>query len=495
VSASRRGSGWTRRAIFDRRGNRLDRVRGDLYIDGAFVPAASAARIELVNPATEDVFASVVDANEGDVAAAVTAARRALSTWRESSAAERAAVLLAIADGIGSRAAELDALVTQENGAPRAWASFVGSGAQHLYRACAATLSSFQRDELRTSPAGRSAFRNDPIGVVAAIVPWNSPQVLTAAKIGPALAAGCTVVLKPSPETTLDAMLLAEVIRDAGVPGGVVNVVSGGRETGAALVRNTGVDMVSFTGSTGAGREIASMCGSQLKRVSAELGGKSAVVLLEDADMEDFAASIATDVLPYSGQVCYANTRVLVHRARLGEAVDALCEFISRSPVGDPTDASTVFGPLVSAAARAKVEGYIASGRDAGARAVVGGGRPTHTMRGFYVEPTVFVDVHPSMPIFQDEIFGPVLVVVPFADDDEAVALANDSNYGLAGAVFGRDDDHAMAIAQRLDTGRIIVNRAAGASRYSSLYKTSGLGTVGELGPSNYLAPRNITLP
>ncbi len=473
---------------------RID-TRSDVFIDGKFVPAAGAGRIALVDPATEEAFASVPDATADDVGRAVDAARRALPSWREAPAPERAAHLAALADGLAGRGQEIDALVTRENGAPQAWASFVGSGAQFIYRGSAAALAEFRRDEERTSAAGRSAFRNDPIGVVGAIVPWNSPQVLIAAKVGPALAAGCTVVLKPSPETTLDAFVLGEVIRDAGVPDGVVNIVSGGREAGAAVVRHPGVDMVSFTGSSAAGREIAAECGRQLKRVSAELGGKSAVVLLEDADLDDFAASVPTDVLPYSGQVCYANTRVLVHRRRFEEAVDLLRDYIGASPVGDPTDPATVFGPVITAAARDKVEGYIASGRAEGARVVVGGGRPAHLPAGYYVEPTVFVDVDPAMRVFQDEVFGPVLVVVPFDGDDEAVSLANDSGYGLAGAVFGADVDRATAVARRMETGRVIVNRAAGASRYSSLYKGSGLGTVGELTPATFLAPKNITQP
>jgi acyl-CoA reductase-like NAD-dependent aldehyde dehydrogenase len=470
-------------------------TRDSVYVDGRFVASTTSARIDLVDPATEETFARVADGCDADVDHAVAAARSALPAWRDSSVAARMDLLHAIADGIAARAAEIDALVTRENGAPRAWASFVGSGGQHVFRGAAAALAAFNREEERTSGAGRSLLCNDPVGVVGAIVPWNSPQVLTAAKIGPALAAGCTVVLKPSPETTLDAFVLAEIIGAAGAPAGVVNVVSGGRGTGAALVRHGGVDMVSFTGSTAAGRDIASVCGQQLKRVSAELGGKSAVVLLEDADVDDFAASIATDVLPYSGQVCYANTRVLVHRRRFDEVLGALRAYIEQSPVGDPSDPATVFGPLITAMARDKVEGYIASGRADGARVVVGGGRPAHQPKGFFVEPTLFIEVRPEMRIFQEEIFGPVLVIVPFADDDEAIALANSSSYGLAGAVFGGDTDHATAIARRMETGRVIVNRAAGASRYSSLYKSSGLGTVGELGPANFLAPKNITQP
>ena len=238
--------------------------------------------------------------------------------------------------------------------------------------------------------------------------------------------------------------------------------MTGGRETGAALVRHRGVEMVSFTGSTVAGREIASVCGGQLKPVSAELGGKSAAVVLPDADLDAFAASIPTDLLPYSGQVCYANTRVLVHRSRFDDVIDALRGALESAPVGDPTDPSTQFGPLVSAVQRDRVEGYIASGLADGAQVILGGAAPRNLSKGFYVEPTLFVDVEPRMRIFQEEIFGPVLALVPFADDDEAVALANDSTYGLAGAVFGADLERATALARRMETGRILVNGAPG---------------------------------
>ena len=465
-----------------------------VFLDGDFAPARSAARIDLIDPAHEDVFARVADGGEEDVDRAVAAARRALPEWRRTSPKDRCALLEAIADGIEARAPAMDGLVTQENGSPRWWAAFVGSGAQFIYREIAQLARSFEYEEQRESPGGRSLFCNDPVGVVAAIVPWNAPQVLLASKLGPALAAGCPVVVKPSPETSLDALLLAEIVKEAGLPPGVVNIVTGGRDTGAALVRHTGVDMVSFTGSTRAGREIASVCGQQLKPVSAELGGKSAAVVLEDADLDAFSESIIKNLVPYSGQVCYANTRVLVHQSRFDQVLDCLQATLSQATVGDPADPSTIFGPLITAVQREKVEGYIQSGLKDGARTVLGGGRPPHLDKGFYVEPTIFVDVQPAMRIFREEIFGPVLAVLPFSGDEEAVALANDSDYGLAGSVFG-DLDHATEIARRMETGRIIVNNAPGASRFASLYKGSGLGTVGDFTLRPFLLPRNITQP
>jgi acyl-CoA reductase-like NAD-dependent aldehyde dehydrogenase len=466
-----------------------------MYIDGAFVPAHSRSTIDLVNPADEEVFAQIPDADLEDVDRAVAAAERALPTWQESTPRERAALLDALADGIQARASEIDALITQENGAPARWASFVGSGAHLSYRSAARLAENFVQEELRESNAGRSLFRNEPVGVVAAIVPWNSPQILLAGKLGPALAAGCTVVAKPSPETSLDALVLAEIMDEIDMPSGVVNLLTGGRESGAALVRHLGVKMVSFTGSTNAGRSIASVCGEQLKPVSAELGGKSAAVLLEDADLEAFAGTIHFEVIPYSGQVCYANTRVLVHQSRFDETIDCLRSSLESAPVGDPTDPSTFFGPLITEVQRSKVEDLISSGLAQGARVVLGGGRPAGLEKGFYVEPTVFVDVAPEMRIFQEEIFGPVVAVVPFFSDAEALALANDSGYGLAGAVFGADLDHATDIARKMVTGRVIINAARGASRYSSLRKGSGLGTVGEQRLADYLQAKNITQP
>lgn len=471
-------------------------IHDGVFIDGAFVPSRTPTRIDLVDPATEEVFARVPDADGEDVDAAVRAAARAFPAWRETTAQQRADLLLAVADGIESRAEEMIDLLMRANGATRAWAAYVGPGSAFIYRGWAQFVLNAEREEIRTGPAGHSIYQRDPLGVVAAIVPWNSPQVLLASKVAPALAAGCTVVAKPSPETTLDTFLLAEIMRDAGVPAGVFNAVSGGRGTGAALVAHEGVDMVSFTGSTPAGRMIASVCGEQLKPVSAELGGKSAVVVLEDADMAVIEQLLFAEILPYSGQVCYVCSRVLVHESRFDEVLGFLRDRLADAKVGAPTDPDTVFGPLVSSAARDKVEALIASALEQGATLVLGGGRPADLTTGYYVEPTIFVDVTADMRIFQEEIFGPVLMVVPFGSDDEAVALANDSEYGLAGNVVGRDVEHATSVARRLDTGRVLVNGARGYGRAAALYKASGLGRVGDMDTLDlYCNVKNITQP
>jgi betaine-aldehyde dehydrogenase len=468
----------------------------NLFIGGDFVPAKSTARVDLINPATEELIARVPDADGRDVDRAVEAARQALPAWSEVPGKERAKIISAIADGIQARAAEIDALTTMQNGAPGSWASYVGSGAHFLYRMFVPLAENLVVEEPRESASGRSLFRHEPIGVVGAIVPWNSPQILLASKLAPALAAGCTVVAKPSPETSLDCYVLAEILNEAGLPPGVVNIVMGGRETGASIVRHAGVDMVSFTGSTAAGRSIASVCGEQLKLVSAELGGKSAAVLLEDTDLDLFSDSIFSEVVPYSGQVCYTNSRILVHQSRFDEVLELLRATFEKSPVGDPTDPSTAFGPLITPVQREKVEGLISSGLAEGARLVMGGGRPSELTKGYYVEPTIFVDVQPQMRIFQEEIFGPVVCVVPFLDDEEAVALANDSNYGLAGSVFGREIEHATNVARRMETGRIMVNNGRGATRATRLFKGSGLGSVGVMDSvALFQQTKNITLP
>lgn len=467
-----------------------------MFINGQYVAARSSDRIALTNPATEAVFDHVADGNEADVDAAVGAARAAAADWKATPPADRAAIIDRIADGIVARAAEMDALVTKENGAPAWWAGYVGSGSQFLYRNAAHLARTIEFEVPRQTNSGRSIYRHEPIGVVAAIAPWNSPQVLLASKIGPALAAGCPVVVKPSPETGLDGLMLGEIAQEAGVPAGVLNIVNGGRVTGAALVAHAGIDMVSFTGSTAAGRAIASVCGQQLKKVSAELGGKSAAIVLDDTDIEVFAKSIISDVMPYSGQVCYTTSRIIVHRSRHDEVLECLRSVLAAAQVGDPTDPATLFGPLITTVQRDKVEGYIRSGVAEGARLVLGGGRPKGLDRGYFVEPTIFVDVDPRMKIYQEEIFGPVVGLTVFDTDDEAVALHNDSEYGLSGAIFGGDLDRVNAVARRLDTGRIIVNNAKGASRYSCLMKTSGLGNVGDMETlDTFLQMKNITQP
>jgi aldehyde dehydrogenase (NAD+) len=339
---------------------------------------------------------------------------------------------------------------------------------------------------------------NEPVGVVAAIVPWNAPVTLATWKTAPALAAGCTVVIKPPPEAPLSNFILAEALEEAGVPPGVVNVVPAGREVGEHLVTRPGVDKVAFTGSTAAGKRIMSLCGEQVKRVSLELGGKSAAVLLDDADLATAIPRVVGGAMHLSGQVCGALTRVLVPRSCYHEAVDAATAVAESIPYGDPHDPQTVVGPLVAERQRARVEGYIQLAVDEGARVVTGGERPAHLPKGWYVPPTILGDVDNAMRVAREEIFGPVLSFIAYGDDDEAVRIANDSSYGLAGGVWSADDARALRVARRVRTGTMAVNGCYAPFPLVPFggFKESGMGR--ELGPeglANFLEPRSIGVP
>jgi acyl-CoA reductase-like NAD-dependent aldehyde dehydrogenase len=350
---------------------------------------------------------------------------------------------------------------------------------------------------VRRASSGNALVTREPVGVVAAIVPWNVPQAVTMHKLAPALLAGCTVVLKPAPETPLDAYLLAEMLQAAGLPEGVVNVVPAEREVSEHLVTHAGVDKVAFTGSTDAGRRIASLCGRDLRRVTLELGGKSAAVILDDADLEAAVESLRLGSFRNSGQVCTLKTRLLVSHRRERELLDRLVELVASMPVGDPNDPDTEIGPMVSARHRQRVEGYIEIGRTEGAKAVVGGGRPAVLDRGWFVEPTVFSGVEPGMRIAQEEIFGPVLTVLAYDDEDEAVAIANNSSYGLSGSVFTSDVEHGLAVASQIRTGTVELNGSpAGWHAPFGGFKNSGIGREG--GPEgfdSYVETRAIGLP
>jgi aldehyde dehydrogenase (NAD+) len=330
--------------------------------------------------------------------------------------------------------------------------------------------------------------------VVAAITPWNYPQALAAMKLGPALAAGCTVVLKPAPETALDAHAFADAAASAGLPAGVLNVVPADRDAGAALVSHAKVNKVAFTGSTAAGRAIGAECGRLLRPVTLELGGKSASIVCEDADLEQFAQALLEISLPNNGQTCHACTRILAPASRYAEVVEAITETVRGLRIGDPLDKATQIGPLVSPAQRDRVLDYVSVGRADGGRVTVGGNAPD--LPGWFVEPTVFADVGNSARIAQEEIFGPVLTVIPFRDEDEAVALANDSDYGLGGTVWTADIERGIALADRIETGTVGVNHYAldfGAP-FGGV-KASGLGR--ELGPEGlapYLQTRSVYL-
>ena len=433
-----------------------------LPIDGQWVVPATSARILVQSASTEEYIGSVPDSSERDVNAAVAAARRAFDDpagWAHWAPARRADVMERFAVALEARATETARRVSMQNGMPIGVALALEATSPAAWlRFYAGMIRSQDNEEFRPGIIGAGArVIRRPIGVVGAIIPWNVPQAIAFLKISPAMASGCTMVLKPSPETVLDTMLMAEAAIEAGVPQGVVNVVPGGREVGAYLVAHPGIDKVSFTGSTAAGRRIAETCGRLLRPVTLELGGKSAAIVLDDANLQDNLESFFAATLLNNGQICYLSTRILAPRSRYGEVVDLVSDLARSLTVGDALDPATQVGPLVSPRQRERVESYITKGRADGGRITVGGGRPGRDL-GWFVEPTVFADVDNSDTIAREEIFGPVLAVIPYEGDDEAVALANDNAYGLGGTVWTTDIERGEAIARRVDTGTIGIN-------------------------------------
>jgi aldehyde dehydrogenase (NAD+) len=460
-----------------------------LFIGGEWVRPSSPARIDVTSASTEEFIGSVPEAQEADVDAAVAAARRAFDDpggWSQWEPAERAAAIERLADQLEARGEEMARRVSAQNGMPISIATQLEGGFPVIVlRYLAGLLASATFEEERPGVLGGTTIvRREPIGVAAGIVPWNYPQTLAAFKYAPAMAAGCTVVLKPSPETVLDAFLFAEAVVAAGIPAGVINIVPGGREVGAYLVAHRDVDKVAFTGSTAAGRRIAETCGRLLRPVTLELGGKSAAIVLDDAELD--LAKIGNDLfaatLINNGQTCYLGTRVLAPRSRYDEVVETMAAFASSLTVGDALDPATQIGPMASLTHRDRVEGYIAKGTSDGARLVTGGGRPEHQDRGWFVQPTVFAGVDNASTIAQEEIFGPVLSVISYSDVDDAVRIANDSDYGLGGSVWTADPERGKDVARRVRTGTIGINRYLPdpGAPFGGV-KASGIGR--ELGP------------
>lgn len=455
------------------------------FIGGAWVEPSSAQVFTLVNPSTEEVIGTVPEGQKADIDRAVAAARAAFdgSGWRDVPVTERTAALRRFGEALQRRKAELTQSVSRQNGMP-AWLSsfFEGDVALSLIEYYAGLAEQQETRETRASQMGKQTLVDRaPVGVIAAVVPWNYPVTLAMTKIAPALAAGCTMVIKPSPGTVLDSYILAEAAIEAKLPAGVINWVAADRDVGAYLVSHPGVDKVAFTGSTAAGRIIARECGQLLRPVTLELGGKSAAVVLEDADLAQLAQNLPMASFLNNGQTCFASTRILAPRSRYAEVVDAVASVAAQLKVGEALDAETQIGPMASSAHRDRVEQYIAKGRSE-ARLVTGGGRPKHTSRGWFVEPTVFADVDNKAVIAQEEIFGPVLAVIPYGDEAEAVRISNDSAFGLGGTVWSRDEARALDVASRIQTGTIGINGYAPSvgSPFGGV-KASGLGR--ELGP------------
>jgi len=456
-------------------------VRDKLYIDGAWAPSSGTGTLEVVNSTTEEVMGTVPEGTPEDVDRAVRAAAAAFPAWSATSVDERAKALSRIQESLVARTPELATLIAQEVGMPHTLSSLVQVGLPVMSFANAAQLAGQVKWE---EPLGTSLIVREPVGVVGAITPWNYPLHQVAAKVAPALAAGCTVVLKPSEVAPLSAFVLAEIVDEIGLPAGVFNLVTGtGPVVGEAIASHRLVDMVSFTGSTRAGKRVMALAADGVKRVALELGGKSANVIIEDADLDKAVPAGVAACYINSGQTCSALTRMIVPRARLAEVERLAVESAETYTPGDPFDAATRLGPLVSAVQRDRVRGYIAKGLDEGAKLLTGGAEaPEGLEKGYFVRPTVFSEVTNDMTIAREEIFGPVLSILPYDSEEEAIAMANDSDYGLAGAVWAGDKAHAEAVARRLRAGQVDVN-GGGFNPMAPFggYKQSGIGR--ELGP------------
>jgi aldehyde dehydrogenase (NAD+) len=475
-------------------------VYDKFYIGGKWVESTGSGTLEVHSPATQELVGSVPESTTADMDRAVAAAREAfdLGPWPRMTPDERADYLARLSAAITARMDEFATLITNENGAPFSFSQmgqvFAATAVLDYY---AAMVRDFAFEETRSGMMGSVIVRREPVGVAAGIIPWNVPLFIVALKLGPALASGSTMVLKPAPETPLDALLMAEILEEIGLPAGVINIVPAGREVGEHLVRHPDVDKVGFTGSTAAGRKIGAICGEQLKRCTLELGGKSAAIIADDADLDTALPTLMPFALMNNGQACVAQTRILAPRSRYDEVKDALAEALSNFKVGDPLDPTTECGPLTAERQRDRVEGYIAKGKEEGATVVVGGGRPAGLDQGWYVEPTLFADVDNSMTIAQEEIFGPVLSLIPYDSEDDAVAIANDSDYGLSGSVYTTDIERGIDIARRVRTGTYAVNNLGMdfGSPFGG-FKSSGVGR--ELGPEGleaYLEKKSILLP
>ncbi|MGH2795139.1 MAG: aldehyde dehydrogenase [Actinomycetota bacterium] len=435
-----------------------------LFIGGTWVDPAGSGTIDVISPHTEEVIARVPEGTEADIDRAVAAAREAFDNgpWPRMTPEERCAIVQKFSDIYASRMGELAALITEEMGSPLSFSELAQAPSPWMMLTTFLRIAKdeFHWEESRVGMLGEQVIvRREPVGVVGAVAPWNVPQFNVMNKLAPALVTGCTIVIKPAPETPIDMNVVADWLVEAGVPEGVVSIVPGGPVVGEYLVRHAGIDKVSFTGSTAVGRKIGAICGEQLKRFSLELGGKSAAIILDDADLGTMMEDLKFAALMNNGQACIAQTRILASKSRYDEVVDAVGSMMSNLNTGDPADRATDIGPLVAKRQQERVEKYIALGQEEGARLVVGGnGRPSGIDRGWYVQPTLFAGSN-EMRVAREEIFGPVLIVIPYEDEKDAIRIANDSEYGLAGSVWTKDADHALDIARQIRTGTLAVNR------------------------------------